>query len=61
MSISEIRNNVPFGVWVILIKFPCSQMTPLNEDVPRSEMICMMAVPSKLTCVELQKFTQAAK
>lgn len=45
----------------ILHLYKDSQMTPLNEDVPRSEMICMMAVPSKLTCVELQKFTQAAK
>eukprot|EP00794_Sanderia_malayensis_P014363 gene14363-15859_t len=45
----------------ILHLYKDSQMTPLTEDVSRSELICMMAVPAKLSCAELQQFTQPAK
>ncbi|XP_013412070.1 BRCA1-associated protein [Lingula anatina] len=33
-----------------------SAMTPLNEDVPRSEIICMLAVPAALTTHDLMNF-----
>jgi len=31
-------------------------MTSLSEGVKRSEMICMLAVPAKMTCIELMQF-----
>ena len=33
-----------------------SEMTSLSEGVKRSEMICMLAVPAKMTCIELMQF-----
>lgn len=33
-----------------------SEMTSLTEGVKRSEVICMLAVPAKMTCIELMKF-----
>lgn len=31
-------------------------MTSLSEGIQRSEMICMLAVPAKMTCIELMQF-----
>eukprot|EP00112_Aurelia_sp_Birch-Aquarium-sp1_P014949 Seg3267.2 transcript_id=Seg3267.2/GoldUCD/mRNA.D3Y31 product="BRCA1-associated protein" protein_id=Seg3267.2/GoldUCD/D3Y31 len=45
----------------ILHLYKDNQMTPLDEDVARSEMICMMSVPAKLTLTDLQQFTQPIK
>lgn len=33
-----------------------SEMTSLSEGIKRSEMICMLAVPAKMTCIELMQF-----
>ncbi|XP_020613706.1 BRCA1-associated protein-like [Orbicella faveolata] len=33
-----------------------NEMTSLSEGVKRSEMICMLAVPAKMTCIELMQF-----
>lgn len=35
---------------------PTSEMTSLTKGVKRSEMICMLAVPAKMTCIELMQF-----
>ncbi|XP_065055238.1 BRCA1-associated protein-like [Rhopilema esculentum] len=45
----------------VLHLYKDGQLTPLEEEVPRSEMICMMSVPAKLTCIDLQQFTQPMK
>ncbi|KAL8591582.1 hypothetical protein ACOMHN_055549 [Nucella lapillus] len=41
----------------ILHLYKDSQMTPLDKDVPRSEMLCMMAIPTAYTMHDLLKFT----
>ncbi|KAK7088267.1 BRCA1-associated protein-like [Littorina saxatilis] len=41
----------------ILHLYKDSQMTSLDEDVPRSEMLCMMAIPAAYTIHDLIKFT----
>ncbi|KAJ7388720.1 hypothetical protein OS493_035998 [Desmophyllum pertusum] len=33
-----------------------NEMTSLTKGVKRSEMICMLAVPAKMTCIELMQF-----
>jgi len=33
-----------------------NEMTSLAEGVKRSEMICMLAVPAKMTCIDLMQF-----
>ena len=38
------------------ILFHTSEMTSLAEGVKRSEMICMLAVPAKMTCIDLMQF-----
>ena len=38
-----------------------SQMTSLDKDVPRSEMLCMMAIPAAYTIHDLIKFTAPLK
>lgn len=45
----------------ILHLYKDDQLTPVDEEVSRSEMICIMAVPAKLTCIDLQQFTQPVK
>ncbi|XP_071944544.1 BRCA1-associated protein-like [Antedon mediterranea] len=37
--------------------FKENQMTSLTDDVPRSEMICMLAVPASLTIHDIVQFT----
>ena len=36
--------------------FTFSEMTSLAKGVQRSEMICMLAVPAKMTCIDLMRF-----
>ena len=36
--------------------FTFSEMTSLAQGVQRSEMICMLAVPAKMTCIDLMRF-----
>ena len=62
----ELQDNMlleRFVVYVILITAELctllvrtSEMTSLSEGVKRSEMICMLAVPAKMTCIELMQF-----
>lgn len=33
-----------------------SDMTSLTKGIQRSEMICMLAVPAKMTCIDLMQF-----
>ena len=48
-------------LYLILVIIFFSYLTPLDEGLPRSEMLCLMSVPAKLTCVDLQQFTRPAK
>ena len=36
--------------------FYTSEMTSLSKGVTRSEVICMLSVPAKMTCIELIQF-----
>ena len=36
--------------------FTFSEMTSLAKGVQRSEMICMLSVPAKMTCIDLMRF-----
>lgn len=38
------------------ILFLFSEMTSLSTGDKRSEMICILAVPAKMTCIELMRF-----
>ena len=49
-------NNILITVEVHTLLIHNSEMTSLSEGVKRSEMICMLAVPAKMTCIELMKF-----
>jgi hypothetical protein len=48
------------NVWFACV-FGCSQMTTLEDDVPRSEMLCMMAIPAAYTIHDLIQFTAPLK
>ena len=45
---------IPTEFYTILIH--TSEMTSLSEGIKRSEMVCMLAVPAKMTCIELMQF-----
>lgn len=49
-------NNILVTAEVYTLLIHNSEMTSLSEGVKRSEMICMLAVPAKMTCIELMKF-----
>ncbi|XP_064612632.1 LOW QUALITY PROTEIN: BRCA1-associated protein-like [Liolophura sinensis] len=36
-----------------------NQLTPLNEDIPRSEMVCILTVPAAFTIHDVLQFTAA--
>lgn len=40
----------------IIHLFKENHTTPLDDDVPRSEMLCMLAVPASMTCHSLLQF-----
>lgn len=45
----------------ILHLFKDKYLTPLDSDSARSEMICMIAIPAKYTCRDLQEFISPAR
>jgi len=42
--------------WGIMHLFKDRFQAPFDSDTPRSEMICILGVPAKCTCQELQKY-----
>ena len=54
MSLTLSEND---EILSIILMFVCfSQMTPLEEEVPRSEMICILAVPATFLAQDLLQF-----
>jgi hypothetical protein len=63
-----IFSSFPVSAWLCTLPahafacvFGCSQMTTLEDDVPRSEMLCMMAIPAAYTIHDLIQFTAPLK